>query len=73
MKKRQRNKRHEPNSYEFGIVSPGSKTETLQIPVKELTSGSTFAGRYQIIEELGKGVMGKVYRPWTRRSKKKWP
>jgi serine/threonine-protein kinase len=37
-------------------------TETLQTPVRELTTGATFAGRYQIIEELGKGGMGEVYR-----------
>ena len=35
-------------------------TETLQAPGEELTTGSTFAGRYQIIEELGKGDMGNI-------------
>jgi tetratricopeptide (TPR) repeat protein len=41
---------------------PFTKTETVQTPKKELTIGSTFAGRYQIIEELGKGGMGSVYK-----------
>ena len=44
-------------------------TETLQTPIKELTTGSTFAGRYQIIEELGKGGMGKVYRVLDKKLK----
>jgi serine/threonine protein kinase/tetratricopeptide (TPR) repeat protein len=37
-------------------------TETIETPKEELTTGSIFADRYQIIEELGKGGMGKVYR-----------
>jgi len=37
-------------------------TETLVTPTEELTRGTTFTGRYEIIEELGKGGMAKVYR-----------
>jgi len=41
---------------------PPVVTETLQTPARELTTGFTFAGRYQIIEELGHGGMGRVYK-----------
>ncbi len=47
-----------PSSKEFDFI----QTETLRTPVKELTTGSTFAGRYQVIEELGHGGMGRVYK-----------
>jgi serine/threonine protein kinase/Flp pilus assembly protein TadD len=41
---------------------PVSFTKTLQTTKEKLTTGATFAARYQIIEELGKGGMGNVYR-----------
>ncbi len=44
-------------------------TETMEAAQEELTTGSTFAERYQIIEELGKGGMGKVYRVLDKKLK----
>ena len=41
---------------------PVAPTKTMETPAEELTTGSTFASRYQIIEELGKGGMGRVYK-----------
>jgi len=38
------------------------QTETLETPTNELIRGKTFAQRYEVIEELGRGGMGKVYR-----------
>ena len=37
-------------------------TGTLLAPIRELETGTTFARRYQVIEELGKGGMGRVYK-----------
>jgi serine/threonine protein kinase len=46
-------------------------TETLQTPVRELTTGATFAGRYQVIEELGHGGMGRVYKVQDTKTREK--
>jgi non-specific serine/threonine protein kinase len=37
-------------------------TKTLETPVQDFTRGTKFAGRYQIVEKLGTGGMGSVFR-----------
>ena len=46
-----------------------AQTRTIESPVQELTRGSVFAERYEIIEELGTGGMGKVYRVEDKKAK----
>jgi serine/threonine protein kinase/tetratricopeptide (TPR) repeat protein len=47
------------------------ETKTMEIFPDELASGATFAGRYQIIEEIGKGDIGRVYKAYDTKIKEK--
>lgn len=56
-----------PSSEKAGF----SSTQTLETPIEELSTGSSFAIRFQIIEELGKGGMGRVYKAFDKEIKSK--
>jgi len=47
-----------PSSEEVSVA----RTKTLETPVQRLKKETTFAERYEVLEELGKGGMGEVYR-----------
>ena len=48
---------------------PVSVTKTMAAAPDALSTGSIFADRYQVIEELGKGGMGSVYRVFDKKLK----
>lgn len=51
------------------VEIPASTTRTLETPKEEFTRGTTFAKRYEFMEILGTGGMGKVYKVFDKKIK----
>jgi len=52
-----------------GATDSKSKTRTLLDPTRALVRGTTFANRYEVIEEIGQGGMGSVYKVYDTKIK----